>query len=246
MRFLYVVWSWITTFIFAIVFLAVLFLGDIALRIAFLFGYQASQHTIHSLMWMILQTLKITGGTVKFSPPRCAIPHDRPIIIVSNHQSMFDIPCAFWYFRKFHVKFVAKKELAKGKPSASFHLRNGYHAIIDRKDRAQATRAIIDMAKRAEERKFATLIYPEGSRSRTGVLREFKLLGFATLLANMPSALIVPIAVRGSAKFEPSTFTYIPFGKRCHVTILDTIDPYGLTPEEVLAKCEASIRTIVS
>ncbi len=242
-HFFYVLWSWITTIIFAIIFLLALFIGDVCLRIAFLFGYRASQNTIHTLMWVIIQTLKIIGTRIRFNPARCMLEHNRPLIVVSNHQSMFDIPCEFWYFRKFHVKFVAKKELAKGAPSASFHLRNGFHAIIDRKDGNQAVKAITDMAIRAEERKFAALIYPEGSRSRDGKLKEFKLRGLATLLENMPSALVVPMAVDGSWQLVPRKYGYIPFGLRYEMTMLEPIEPNGLTPETVLAMCEAQIRT---
>ena len=242
MKFLYVLLSWFTTIIFATLLITTLCIGDICLRIAFLFGYRASQNTIHTLMWLLIQEMKITGARIRFNPSKCTLEHNRPIIIVSNHQSILDIPCEFWYFRKFHVKFVAKKELSRGAPSASFHLRNGYHAIIDRKDREQATQAITKMALRAEKERYAALIYPEGSRSRDGKLREFKLRGLATLLENMPSALVVPVAIDGSWRMVPRGFSYIPFGVKYDLNILEAIDPKGMSPEAVLHYCETVIR----
>ena len=66
------------------------------------------------------------------------MPESGPLIIVTNHQSMYDIPPLIWYLRKYHPKFVSKKELGKGIPSVSFNLRHGGSALIDRKDRRQA------------------------------------------------------------------------------------------------------------
>ena len=65
-----------------------------------------------------------------------------PLIIVSNHQSMNDIPPIIWYMRKYHPKFVSKIELGKGIPSVSYNLRHGGSALIDRKDSKQALVAI--------------------------------------------------------------------------------------------------------
>ena len=44
----------------------------------------------------------------------------QPIIVVSNHQNMMDIPPLIWYFRHQHAKFISKKELGRGIPSVSF------------------------------------------------------------------------------------------------------------------------------
>lgn len=242
MRILYIVWSYITTYIFALVFFSSLCIWEVLMRVAHLFGYRVSQSVMHILMIWIINMLRLVGTRVRFLPTRCEIAHDRSLILVSNHQSLLDIPFAFWYFRKFHVKFVSKKELGKWVPTVSFHLRNGFHALIDRKDREQAVQAIKQLALKAEKEKFATLIYPEGSRSKDGILREFKVRGLATLLENMPSALVVPIAIEGSWKLAPPWSSYIPFGTKCNFTVLEPIEPVGKTAEDILAMCEKSIR----
>jgi 1-acyl-sn-glycerol-3-phosphate acyltransferase len=68
------------------------------------------------------------------------VPKNVPIIFVSNHQSMYDIIAMIWFLRRFHCKFVSKKEL-EGIPSIS-NLRHGGSALIDRKDPKQAIPAI--------------------------------------------------------------------------------------------------------
>lgn len=242
MKFLYIVWSYITTYFFAFIFFFSLCVWEILLRIAHLFGYKASQSVMHRLMKLIILMLRIVGTRVRFLPAQCTTVHERPLILVSNHQSLLDIPFAFWYFKKFNVKFVAKKELGRWVPTVSFHLRNGFHAIIDRKDRQQAVEAITKMAQKAAQENFAALIYPEGSRSKDGILREFKVRGLATLLENMPTALVIPIAIEGSWRLAPRSFSYIPFGTKCSFTALEGIEPVGKTPEEILSLCEKSIR----
>jgi 1-acyl-sn-glycerol-3-phosphate acyltransferase len=244
-RFLYAFWSAITTIVFALSFFLFLLVWEIFIRIAYLFGYQVSQQVMHTLMWWLLQLMKIVGSSVKFLPAQCTLEHNRPLILVSNHQSLFDIVFAFWYFRKFHVKFVSKKELATFTPTVAFHLRNGHHAIIDRKDREQATAAIAKMAQKAEKEHFAALIYPEGSRSRNGKLREFKLRGLSVMLENMPSALVVPICIKGSWQLTPNKFTYVPFGTKCSFEVLQAIEPRGMSAEDVLSLCEQRIREVL-
>ena len=37
----------------------------------------------------------------------------RSFVVASNHQSMYDIPPIIWRLRRFHPKFVSKKECAR-------------------------------------------------------------------------------------------------------------------------------------
>jgi 1-acyl-sn-glycerol-3-phosphate acyltransferase len=51
-------------------------------------------------------------GSYKFENVE-RVPKNVPIIFVSNHQSMYDIIAMIWFLRRFHCKFVSKKELGK-------------------------------------------------------------------------------------------------------------------------------------
>ena len=237
-------WSWLTTLIFGVVFMGALCFGEVILRICFWLGLGAKvqQHIMHALMWVLLVVLKMVGMRLSMTWNGYKFDKSRPLIIISNHQSLFDIPIKFWYFRRHHAKFVAKKELGKGAPSVSFHLRHGNHALIDRKDRERATKAIAKMGQFVEQNKNAAIIYPEGSRSRDGKLREFKVVGVSTLLANIPTALVVPVAIENSWKLVRWGFMPIPFGIKCKISILQPIEPQGLSAQEVLDYCEAKIR----
>ncbi len=74
--------------------------------------------------WTLLRCLNVLGTTFHVDI-NTSIPNNVPIIIVSNHQSMWDISPLSWYLRKYHPKFISKVELGKGIPSVSYNLRHG-------------------------------------------------------------------------------------------------------------------------
>lgn len=96
-------------------------------------GYNAHKRSVSILNWFLMRCTNILGTRYTFKNPH-EISTNRPLIIVSNHQSMYDIPPIIWYMRKHHPKFVSKIELGKGIPSVSFNLRHGGSVLIDRKD----------------------------------------------------------------------------------------------------------------
>lgn len=163
------------------------------------FGYDAHKRTASILNWFLMRCTNVLGTRYKFENPH-NIPTDRPLIIVTNHQSMYDIPPIIWYMRKHHPKFVAKKELGKGIPSVSFNLRHSGAALIDRKDGKQAIIEIGKLGTYIEKHNRSAVIFPEGTRSRTGQPKPFKPLGLKILMKKAPSALLIPITINNSWK----------------------------------------------
>ncbi len=164
-----------------------------------LFGYQAHKISVDWLQFFIMRSLNVLGTTFSFTNPY-AIEKGIPLIIVTNHQSMYDIPPLIWYLRKHHVKFISKKELGKGIPSVSYNLRHGGSVLIDRKDPVDSIKAIEGFAKRIEKNKWAAVIFPEGTRSRDGKPKPFKTKGLLTMIKHAPNALVVPITINNSWK----------------------------------------------
>ncbi|MFS4416153.1 lysophospholipid acyltransferase family protein [Maribacter sp. 2307ULW6-5] len=163
------------------------------------FGYEGIKRAISVLNWCLMRTTNLLGTTYRFTNPH-QIPLDRPLIIVTNHQSMYDIPPIIWHMRKHHPKFVSKKELGKGIPSVSYNLRHGGSALIDRKDGKQALLEIGRLGSYVQEHNRAAVIFPEGTRSRDGHPKPFKPMGLKMLLKKAPNALIVPISINNSWK----------------------------------------------
>lgn len=162
-----------------------------------------------------MRCLNILGARFTFRNIH-SIAANTPLIIVTNHQSMYDIPPIIWYMRKYHPKFVSKKELGKGLPSVSFNLRHGGSALIDRKDGAQALSAIARLGQYIEQHGRSAVIFPEGTRSRDGHPKAFKTNGLKTLLKNAPSALVVPISINNSWKLL--RYGKFPMGLGAHLT----------------------------
>ena len=164
-------------------------------------GYKAHKKSVDYLNFCLVGCLYILGTRVRFRN-NINIPENKPLIIVSNHQSLNDIPPYIWFLRKYNPKFVAKKELGKGIPSVSFNLRHGGSVLIDRKDPKQSIGAILKMGRYIEEHTRSTIIFPEGTRSRNGKPRTFSTNGIKMLVRTSPSAYILPITVNNSWKFQ--------------------------------------------
>ena len=182
--------------------------------------------------FFLVRCTNLLGTTYTFEN-RDLIPTNVPLIFVSNHQSMFDIPGIVWYLRKYTPLFISKKELAKGIPSISYNLRVGKAALIDRKDHKQSIAEIIRFANYIKENNFSGVIFPEGTRSRTGELKPFAVGGIATLLKKCPDALVVPVAIQNSCKFLPKGF--FPATSFTHIswTTLKPIDTANKSYEEI-------------
>lgn len=180
-------------------------------------GYEAHKKSVDYLNFILLKCTNLVGTTYKFEN-RALIPEGVPLIFVANHQSMYDIIAMIWYLRKFHCKFVSKKELGKGIPSVSYNLRHGGAALIDRKDPKQAIPEIKKLGDYIEKNTRSAVIFPEGTRSKTGKPKEFAQTGLKILCKNAPSAYIVPVSINNSWKMVK--FGFFPVGLGNHISFV--------------------------
>lgn len=204
-------------------------------------GYKAHKTSVDILNLFLLGTYYAMGSRISFKN-RFDLPANRPIIFISNHQSMYDIPPLIWFLRKNHAKFISKIELTKGIPSVSFNLKHGGGANIDRKDNKQAVAEILKLAERMKAKNWSTVIFPEGTRSRNGQLKPFAIGGIATILKKVPNALIVPIAIKGSWKLVQYGAFPLSFGEKMSWEVLAPIEPSEKSIEEVVSEAEQAIK----
>jgi len=204
-------------------------------------GYSAHKKVVDVLNLFLMRSLYISGNTTKFTNNQI-LPEGRPIIFISNHQSMFDIPPLIWYLRKYHAKFISKIELTRGIPSISFNLKYGGAANIDRKDQRQSIMEIVKLGQRMKEHKWSAVIFPEGTRSKNGKVKPFRAAGIATILKKCPEALLVPIVIKNS--WAAIKYGYYPLNAftQMQVEVLEPVEP-GKTPaEELVLEIENKIR----
>jgi 1-acyl-sn-glycerol-3-phosphate acyltransferase len=208
-----------------------------------LFGYEAHRKSVALMNLSLMRSTHLLGTRYKFLHTEL-LPEKGPAIIVANHQSMYDIPPIIWRLRKFHPKFVSKKELGRGIPSVSYNLRHGGSALIDRKDRKQSLKAIRELGAYIEHTGRSAVIFPEGTRSRDGNPKAFHMVGLQVLIKNAPSAQIIPISINNSWKIL--RFGKFPYGlgAKLEFVIHPCVPAAGCT-DEILREIEATITTAI-
>jgi 1-acyl-sn-glycerol-3-phosphate acyltransferase len=204
------------------------------------FGYNAHKVSVDYLNFFLLRCSNLLGTSYKFEN-RDSIPKDAPIIFVSNHQSMYDIIAMIWFLREFHCKFVSKKELGKGIPSVSFNLRHGGSALIDRKDSKQAIPEIKKLAEYIEKNKRSAVIFPEGTRSKTGKPKVFAQSGLKILCKYAPSAYVVPISINNSWKIVKHGFFPLGLGNRLTFVIHKPLAVKDFDFKDLIEKTESEV-----
>lgn len=182
------------------------------------FGYQAHKKSVDILNWILMRCANLVGATFDVEGVE-KLPTDTPLVLVSNHQSMYDITCIIWFLRKVHPKFVSKIELGKNIPSISYNLRKSGAALIDRKKPRQAIPEIKKIAEYIEKTHRSAVIFPEGTRSRTGVLKDFSKTGLQILYKNVPNGYFVPITINNSHKLLPKSFFPLGLGAKIKLTV---------------------------
>ncbi len=209
-----------------------------------LFGYKGHNMVVNIMNYTLVQALKIIGVTTVFEN-KYDLPIDRPIVFVSNHQSLYDISAMASHFRKHHVKFVSKKELGKGIPSISYNLNHGGSVLIDRKDRKQALLALREFAQYLENNNRSTVIYPEGTRSRDGKPKRFSKNGLQMILKYAPSALIVPVTINNSWKVVKDGPFPLNLGIAIRFTTHKPIENGSSDFDDIFDRVENSIKEAV-
>lgn len=207
-----------------------------------LFGYQAHKKVVDCMAWWLMACTGILGTTYSVKKEE-EIPLEKPIIFVSNHQSMFDIPMIIWFFKKYHPKFVSKQELGKGIPSVSYNLTHGGSVLIDRKDAKQALTAIKGLAQYITKHNRSTVIFPEGTRSRNGKPKRFSENGIKMLCKFAPGAYVVPLTINNSWKlFRYGKFP-LGLGAKINIYAHKPIKIKDYDFETLLEKTEESIKS---
>jgi 1-acyl-sn-glycerol-3-phosphate acyltransferase len=152
------------------------------------------------------------------------VPADETFVLMSNHQSHYDVPVLFQAFPR-TLRMVAKKELYSI-PVFGKALRVGEFVEVDRADHGRAVASMQVAAERIRSG-INVWIAPEGTRSTDGALAPFKKGGF--VLALDTRTRILPVTVVGTRAVVPAHSLRIRRGQRVDVTFHAPIDPsrYG-------------------
>ena len=184
--------AWVGT----VVVLATVWYGSIAIG-ASLVGIRGGLYVWATRAWS-RAIMRASGCSVEVAGTEHLL-RNAPQIIVSNHTSWFDIfALASVLPVPFH--FVAKKELENILLFGRAWKAAG-HISLDRSNRQSAAASLRAAGEKIAREKSAVIIFPEGTRSRTGELQPFKKGAF--VLATEGAVPVIPTTVTGSYEIMP-------------------------------------------
>jgi 1-acyl-sn-glycerol-3-phosphate acyltransferase len=161
-------------------------------------------------------------------------------LLISNHQSIADIPAIAIAFSHRTLRYVAKHELARGLPYVSRSLRYGQHALISRtSDFREGGKQLKRFASLARQG-ICPVVFPEGSRSRSGKVQPFN-AGAVRIILEQEALPVLSVAVDGGRgiatiprlllhirgtfyRVKPLTLYPAPHGKREILALLGKVE----------------------
>ena len=218
-----------------------LWIFDLIQRLAFMISLECQQKVVNTLNRCLVGLLHLSGiSTEVQSRISTTIPNsgyadigepgtpiyvasDIPCLVVSNHQSLYDIPLIHVTFAKRYPRFIAKKELGAWVPSVSFNLRNGGSALVNRKDPVSALLTIKEFATRMLRNNYLAVMFPEGTRARDGNMRPFRTVGLQKLLEIIPELCVVPVTMDGSHNLFRLPFLPLKLGSKVKMIVHDPV-----------------------
>jgi 1-acyl-sn-glycerol-3-phosphate acyltransferase len=171
---------------------------------------------------------------VRLEIVRPPAPPPGPTIFASNHESVLDIWVLFVAIPR-QFRFIAKQELYRI-PIFGWYMRIGGHVPVDRSNRA---RAVASLAKAGATIRGGTsiVVFPEGTRSRTGRIQPFKKGPF--VVAKEAGVPVIPIAISGSGAVTPSHRLAVHPGT-IRLAAGDPVDPAAFAEKEQLLEAVRS------
>lgn len=172
-----------------IISLYVLIVGSLGILLALLF--RSIEILYHVAIPAVRLALALVG--IRYRIVGCEHIPPAGVVFAANHQSNVDPPVLFLALHP-RLRMLYKVEFDRI-PILSQAIRMAHFVPVDRRDRRQAAAAIEGAAAHIRNG-LAFLIFPEGTRSRSGELLPFKKGGF--IMAILAQAPVVPVAITGA------------------------------------------------
>ena len=180
--------------------------------------------------WCARVWCRLIAGTAGARVTVHGAEHIRPgvsYVFLSSHQSYMDIPAMLGYLPA-QLRIAARKSLFRI-PFMGWHLTRAGHIPIDR---SSTQNAIASMQRAASylDDGICAFVFPEGTRSRDGVLHSFKKGAFK--LAIQARAPIIPVTIIVSRQvLPPESIIFRPGPMDMYVD--PPIETTGLTEDDL-------------
>ncbi len=153
-----------------------------------------------SFLWLLFVKTEVTGLE--------NIEPGKSYVFVANHQSMSDVFAIYGYLPVI-FKWIMKQELRKV-PFVGIGCQAAGHIFIDRSSRLAAKNSILKAVDILRDG-ICVVIFPEGTRTKTGEIGRFKKGAFT--IASELNLPIIPISLTGCYQIWPTGRAYALPGK---------------------------------
>jgi len=170
---------------------------------------------------------------------RKKVKRGRTYIVVSNHQSQLDILVAFRLF--FPFKWVSKAEVFKI-PFIGWNMFLNRYIKLKRGDKESVTQMMNDCEETISKGS-SVYFFPEGTRSYTGIVKEFKPGAF--ILAHKMRTPILPIVINGSKNALPKHSLNFHGKHHIGIEVLDEL-PYETFKQLSIEETARKVRKIIT
>jgi 1-acyl-sn-glycerol-3-phosphate acyltransferase len=137
------------------------------------------------MAWLVTRPISAIGGAHLPLAPK--IPFEPGVLIVMNHQSMFDIPMVVESVRPGHPRIVTRERYARWIPIISHLLRLYQYPVVDPKGTpSELRRALEEIGEAARTSEVPLALFPEGTRTKDGEIGRFRTAGTKVILRTRP------------------------------------------------------------
>jgi 1-acyl-sn-glycerol-3-phosphate acyltransferase len=164
---------------------------------------------------------------------------DRVYVIVSNHQSLADIPLISHL--RLDTKWMTKAELFR-LPFVGWMLRMAGDIPVERSDRSKSARALMRCAQWLRQQ-CSVVFFPEGRRSPDGQVLPFAEGPFKVAIREQVP--ILPLVVEGSGNALPKNSWVFGARQDIHLQILHPVSVAGWNPSQSEALRDTVRQSIV-
>lgn len=193
---------------------------------------------LYTCFWASLYTWMLPPWRVRIEG-RENVRKNAAYLIVMNHQSQLDILVAFRLF--FHYKWVSKIEMFRI-PLIGWNMKLNRYVKLKRGDKESVELMLRECETHLDEGS-SIFMFPEGTRSPDGEIKDFKLGAFQ--LALKKKVPILPIVVSGTNRALPKYSINFHGKQKIFIKIFKEI-PYaafaGLSAEETTAMVRGFIK----
>ena len=197
-------------------------------------GYYPGRLWSRVILWLLLIPVKVEG--------HAQLEKNQSYVFVANHQGAFDIFLIYGYLGR-NFKWMMKQSLRK-LPFVGWACEKSKQIFVDKSGPSRIKKTYED-ARRTLQNGTSVTVFPEGARTFTGKMGNFKKGAFA--LADELQLPVVPMTINGSYHIMPRMRDgHFVNWHRLRLTIHQPVYPVGQGPDNVQATMQQAYDAIQS